>query len=187
MEKNKLNEREPLLIKKLIKSDSYAFKEIFDLYGQKVFYFARKFSIPEQEAECIVQDIFLKLWECRKELEKDTSLSAFLFTLTKNKVLNLYRKRKNEMRYIMEIRNIFSQSHNQTESSIIYSDLSNLAMQQINKLPQRRKQIYYLKKIKGLSNKEISEKLNISIKTVENQMTLAIKFMTSFSDKHLQF
>lgn len=185
MNTRNLHPNERILVKGLIKGNPQAFNDIYNLYGRRIYFFARKFTLPEQEAECVVQDIFLKLWECRKKLDVNTSISSFLFTLTKNKVLNLYRKKKNELKYVTEIQNIFNHCHNQTENSIIYSDLSNVAMQQINKLPVRRRQIYFLKRIKGLSNKEISNKLNISVKTVENQMTLAIKAMSVFSNKYL--
>lgn len=161
-----------------LKKGSYtAFDYFFSTYKERLYGFAIGYLKIEDDAKELVQDVFVKLWEHRTMLDENKSVKAYLFTISKNTILNYFRKKANQQLYVEYIKKHIGLSVNTTEEDIEFSDLQEMAVNIVNQLPPRQKMIFKLSREQNLSNEDIADKLSISRKTVENQITLAKKFI----------
>lgn len=150
-----------------------AFRQLFDLYGKRLFHFSAGYFNDPMDAEEIVQEVFMKIWNVRNELSDQKSLDAYIFTIAKNAILNTIRKAKSEQVYLTWAqlnpgRNIL------LEEEIDFNELNQAYHQAIDKLSPKRKQVFLLSRERNFSYAEIADKMGISVKTVENQMTAAL-------------
>ncbi|WP_349317844.1 RNA polymerase sigma-70 factor [Chitinophaga sp. MM2321] len=156
------------------KGDQAAFAEIYHKYAAELFQYAGKVLKDSTAAEDIVQELFAGLWKSREQLHIHTSLRAYIYAANRNLLLKVIRKREKE-----------SHLFNQLEYRVTYApDPENLLH---NKelgirisllaagLPDKCREIYRLSREQHLSNKEISARLGITEKTVENQLTIALR------------
>lgn len=174
------------LIKSLIKGDAYSFDEIFERYNKKVFAFSLHNLKNKQDAEGVVQEVFLNLWNDRVKLKEIQNLDAWIFTISFNIIRKHFRKLARERRYLGKFEETALHHDYSTITAVEYNDLLEKAEKIIEKLPPRQKTIYVLSKREGLSNTEISRKLNITKKTVENHLTRAKDFLKkAFVDERL--
>lgn len=159
------------------------FSQIYSTYFTKMIRFSQAYVIAEEDAENIVQDIFLYLWEHPEVFKTIDNMDAFLFTLVKNRCLNFLKhslyvnEKKSSMQTVEEQEmqmNLYSLQQFD-ESFLTISDVENLINEVIDKLPERCKEIFILSRMEGLKYKEIAERLNISVNTVENQMSIALR------------
>lgn len=156
--------------------DILSFDKLFSKYSERLFFFSKKILKNHEDAEEIVQDVFLKIWEHRADIDEARSFKSYIFTLAYHNIITKLRSRNLHTRYAgISLSN--SEISNETEAQIIYSDLEKLSNKIIDQMPPKRKQIYLLSRAEGISNLEIAERLNISKNTVENQLTDALKFI----------
>ncbi len=150
-----------------------AFNELFDQYGKRLYHFSLSYLKSASDAEEIVQEVFLKIWDHRQELSAQKSLESFLFTIARNGILNTIRKSKSEQAYLnYSIINTGKQVL--LDDELNFSELEKAYYQAIEQLSPRRKEIFLLSREQAISNEAIAKKMNISVKTVENQMTSAL-------------
>lgn len=171
---------ENLHIQKNNKSD---FSRVYSIYFPKLVRFAREFVLSTEDAENVIQDIFIYLWEHQELLDTLTNLNAFLFTLVKNKCIDQLRHRKLLERKREEFKTVFDKEiqlklyalQQFDENALSNEDIEIILDNAINSLPEKCREVFILSRMEGLKNREIAERLNISAKTVENQMTTAIR------------
>ncbi len=157
----------------LKEGDAKAFDLLFGRYAKRLYGFAAGYLKSKEEAEEIVQEVFLKIWENRIELSAQKSLESYLFTIARNGILNTIRKSKSEKVYLNYAK-LNPSKDVLLDKELDFRELEKAYHIVIEQLPPRRKEIYLLSKAQSLSNAEIASKLNISVKTVENQMTSAL-------------
>lgn len=160
-------------IQALKKGDLCAFNELFDRYGKRLFHFSIGYLKSTADAEEIVQEVFLKIWNNREELSAQKSFEAYLFTIAKNGILNTIRKSKSEQVYLNYIK-IHPEKNVLLDDELNFNELEKAYKEAVEQLSPRRKEIFLLSREQSLSNAEIAENMNISVKTVENQMTSAL-------------
>lgn len=161
------------------------FKQVFESFYPRLLRFAGEYVKDKQEAENILQNVFLTLWEKRNTLRADTNLTAYLMTLVKSRCLN-YLKHKN----IVDAYSKKTQTLHQQESIFNYYAISKFDPEQIDieslellvekaigELPEQCRKVFELSRYEGLKYKEIAERLNISVKTVETHMSNALKIL----------
>ena len=151
----------------------WAYNELFHRYGKRLYGFSIGYLKSAQDAEEIVQEVFLKIWKNREELSDQKSFDAYLFTIAKNGVLNTIRKAQSEKVYLNYLQ-IHPEKNILLDEELNFKELERAYNKVIELLSPRRKEIFIMSKKLALSNADIAEKMNISIKTVENQMTSAI-------------
>ncbi|MCK3684467.1 RNA polymerase sigma-70 factor [Maribellus sp. YY47] len=167
------NEGEIELIRALKKGDTNAFEELFQRYHKKLYSFLFQLLRSKEDAEEIVQDTFVKIWEKRENFIEGYSFDSFLFTIAKNSFLNLTRKRVNGRIFENHLDFLEEASTLKTDDYVIYQETRDIIDHIIEKMPPKRKEIFLLRRIEGLSRKEIADKLGISIITVDGQLTKA--------------
>ena len=160
-------------IQTLKAGDVKSFSELFDRYGKRLFFFAKGYLKSDEDAEEIVQEVFMKIWNNREELSSERSFESYLFTIAKNGILNTIRKSKSEQAYLAYAK-IHPEKNILLDDELNFIELEAAYHKIIANLSPRRKEIYFLSREQHLSNSEIAEKMNISVKTVENQMTSAL-------------
>ncbi len=159
----------------LLKSgDESAFTELINKYNRRLFAYAVSLSGDYSLAKDIVQDVFLKTYEYRKRLNPEFSIEGFLYRSVYNQFINVYHKNKSLLKVHDEYVRFLNQIIDESKDSE-FDKLIKIVNESINNLPKRCKEIFVLSKKEGYTNLEISEILNISIKTVEAQITIAFK------------
>lgn len=174
------------LITRLKNGDMLAFDRVYELYSHKLFSFVFKILKNEAEADDIVQEVFVKIWESRHKLEDYKLLNSYIFTIAYNNSIDLIRKRINNSKYLEHLKN--SAVINVTPSiisQIEFNELNIQAEKLIANLPERQKQVYLLHREEGLTYPEIAEKLGISKNTVENHMVKALRYLRRNMDNSL--
>jgi RNA polymerase sigma-70 factor (family 1) len=150
------------------------FKELFDSYWRKLFIMANSVLRNEADAEDIVQELFIDLWNRRATLAID-NLGGYLFIATRYGIAKKLTKRPLQKRHIQLFETIQDKAN--LGSSVETDDLIHFVRGKINKLPHRCREVFELSRFEQLSNNEIAEKLEISSSTVENQINKALKIL----------
>ncbi len=175
--KPKILTDEKTLVKALKNGDKVAFEKIFHMYHKQLYFFCYSFLNQKEDAENLTQDVFVKLWVNRASLDCEKSFSGFLFTMTKNLALNHIRKTIHQQIFVNQLLNDNLEDCYQTDKQVSLNEVKNSLNKLLNRLPAKRKEIFILSREKGLSHKEISKRLGVSIHTVESQMSKALKFI----------
>lgn len=171
-----MTEKDQIRLVELLKdSDQDAFDSLFRLYSPRVYRFSLGYLKSKVEAEEIVQDTFLKIWQSRSTLDPLQSFSGFLFTIAHNLILNRIRKLRRQAAMQDRLMAHVDASANTTEDSVMLRDLEQMRQNVLTELPLKRKMIFQLIREEELTYQQVADKLNISIKTVEAQMTEALK------------
>ena len=164
---------EPEVVGEFASGSHEAFHKIFKLFYPKVYAFIRGFIKDLDDSEDLTQIVFIKLWNKRAIFHKVHHFDSYLFMLTKYTVFN-YITTKKVSRFTSED-NVPEISDEYTPyDKLIAKDLQLLIDMVVNEMPPKRKMIYKLSRIKGLSNEQIAEKLGIQKKTVENHLNIAL-------------
>ena len=172
-----------ILIEAIGKNDHAAFNQLFHKYGPMLYAFVVSILKDEPESEEVVQDVFLKIWEKRKELQPGFSFKSYLFTIAYNATKKNYRRKVQETKYKQEIVVSIGQDPSSDLSAIEYRNLLEYVDTIINRLPPARREIFIMSKKDGLNNEEIAAFLNISEQTVKNQLVAARKFLVAEAKK----
>lgn len=170
-------ENEILLIRAFKKGDKRAFDELFRRHHRKLYLFLFRLLNSKEDAEEIVQDTFLKIWERREDFMETYPFDAFIFQIAKNAFLNLNRKRVNRKVFENHLLFFNERYSTETEDYVLFEETKAILNIIIEKLPPKRKEIFLLRRIEGLSRNEIAERLGISIMTVDNQLLKANKYL----------
>jgi len=156
--------------------DEPAYKEVFFTYYTPLLRFARTFVDDRQTAEEIVSDVMMKIWEKRKDLPSISNLRVYLYISTKNASLNYLAKQKKVEIVSIENLNLDFACHSlNPEQLMISAEMMRLINNAINTLPPRCKLVFKLVKEDGLPYKEVADILDISIKTIDNQLAIALR------------
>ena len=174
---NALNDQEREIIEQLKDGSKDAFRLMFDEVGPKIYAFALSYLKNEFEAEELLQEVFLKLWEVRSSLDSSRNLKSFLFKICINLIYDFIRRKNIEQVYLDYSEKNNPSSGDNTWHEVIYNDMLNNLQQLIAAMPEQRQRIFRLSKEDGLSNEEIADRLNLSKRTVENQLYRAVSFL----------
>ena len=154
------------------------YRQAFEEYYQPLCNFAYNFVKDRDEAEDVVQAVFINLWKKRQTIEIKNKLSSYLFSATRNNALMVLRRQQYESKYAEYVQHKASNSSSEDaqdeEEQLLLKEKISKAIQT---LPPKCQQIFKLSKLSGLTYKEIAEDLSISVKTVENQMSKALKIL----------
>ena len=175
---------EKLLVSELKNHNENAFRKLFDFYYQDIYGYSVSILKSKELAEENVQDVFLKVWLYRENLNLEQSFKSYLFTIARNQAFNLLNKAANDVLLREEIFYKSQKSYDQGDYSIREADCKKLKKQAIKKLPPKRKRIFKMSRKQGKTYEEISKELGISVNTVKNQMSKALETLRLFFKEH---
>jgi RNA polymerase sigma-70 factor (ECF subfamily) len=162
------------LLKGIKEGNMCSFDLLYNKYSNKVFRFAQSMLKSVEESENVVQDVFMTVWLNRDRIEKDASIKSYLFTITYNSSITILRRKVRDAKF-REYLELLPSFHDAVNYDVEYRDLENKLNQILDELPSRQKEVYKLHRIEGLKYKDISERLHISVNTIENHMSSALK------------
>ncbi|MBT2560201.1 RNA polymerase sigma-70 factor [Pedobacter sp. ISL-68] len=168
-----------LLLLRLRGGDRLAFQEVYDRYWPILYRHAFKLLKNDSECQDVIQDVFIKLWKIAPDLPVHTRLEPYLYTSTRNHILNIFSHSSVQTAYIESLGDFIESGYEVTDHLVREKILSKLIEEEIQKLPARMREVFELKRKENLSYKEISEQMNISELTVKTQMNKAITILRS--------
>lgn len=173
-----VNTQDADLIIEMQQGDRKAFSTIYNKYWKRVYFFVSLYTKNPSDAEDLTQEIFIKVWESREKIAPDKDIANYLFIAAKNTALNHLRKNKNEPFFIENILDTLEEyASNYSDEHLAIKELEKEVESFIKQLPERQKEVFFLSRKGNYTYAQIAEKMNISIKTVENHMTRALTFL----------
>jgi RNA polymerase sigma-70 factor, ECF subfamily len=164
-----------LLVTRIRQDDKNAFKTLYNRYSKKIYFFSLKHLGNSVEAEELVQSIFISVWEKRKSLDPGNSIKSYIYKAAVNYIYNYLKKKAIHARFIESQINKGEAFSNQTYEQVFFHDLERSLSSVFETLPSQQQKIFRLCREEGLTHDEIARRLDLSIRTVENQMYRAIK------------
>lgn len=164
------------LVEKLRKGDLHAFDQIFKKYGDRLFGFGLSYLKSKEETEGLVQDVFLKIWENKKNLKKESSLKSYLFTIAYHNMCHIFRKKQIHEKFL-EKKSFVENATINLDEQLEYKATLEQVDKLIEKLPEKQRIIFVKSRKEGKSSKEIADELNLAPGTVDNQISTALKFL----------
>lgn len=158
-------------LKMIAEGDKEAFRVIFDKYYPKVLAFLQSFLQSYDDAEDVAQSVFVRLWFVRHTLVDVTRISAYLFRMTTNMAINWSKSRKTHLDLAYGDLPYQPLTEENLDTDLRFARI----VYAVNHMPDRRRKVFMMSRVEGLSNSEIAERMDISRKTVENHMNLALK------------
>lgn len=172
-----LSEQEALLVTRLINKDKRAFELVYNEYFGILIGYAMRFLDTREEAEEIVQEVFVKFWDKCESLAPDSSIKSYLYRSVHNTCLNQIKHERVKDSYKNYVIGYMEDSVTLEIEEQEHQGLMERIMGEIGKLPPRCQEIFKLSRLEGLKYQEIADHLEISVKTVEVQMGKALKVL----------
>lgn len=173
----KLPETDIELVSKLQTGNTDAFDTIYKRYAGKLYLFGLKYIGSVTETEEFIQTIFLKIWENRKNLNKDLSFKSYLFTIAYNDICKHFRNRNYQKQFIKDTFSDTEPATSDTVESIDFKSILNRVEQLLDTLPEKQKLIFIKSKFDGMSTKEIAKELKLAPGTIDNYISDTLKFL----------
>lgn len=171
-----IKEAETALLEELRSGSRHAFETLYRCFWDKLYLTAYNILRDRETCEDVIQEIFAQLW-IRRETQKIDNLKAYLFTAVRFQIFRCIKEKKCKNEFVNQLAALPVDFF---DSSLVEKELDEAVKTGIEKLPKKCKEIFVLSRHEHLSNKEIALQLDVSIKTVENQMTIAIKKMRKY-------
>ena len=162
-----------------------AFRIFFNQYYQSVKNFANGMLKNIDEADDVAQNVFMKIWLNRRSLSAERSLDSYVFTIARNEIYDSFRKTSAHTRYRLQA--TAPTRILDIESSFDTKEIRRILQETIEKMPEKRREIFKMSRQQYLSNEEIADRLHISKRTVEKHISLALKTIRAALDDFLFF
>ncbi len=169
------NVTDNLLVTRIRQNDKDAFKSLYNRYSKRIYFFSLKYLGNDIEVEELVQSVFINIWENRKSLDATSSVKSYIYKCAVNYIYNYLKKKTIHARFIESQIHKDETHSNHTYEEIFFHDLEKSINSVVGTLPSQQQKIFQLSRYEGLTDKEIAGKLNLSVRTVENQLYRALK------------
>ena len=170
---------EKTLIQELKSGNSKAFEVLFFRYNEQLFNFSNLIIRNKEEAEGLVQEVFISVWENRKDLDENLYFKAYLFKIAKNKALNLIKKNVRFQLYEKYIRLNDHETYNVSDN-IEAKEIKDLYQKSLENLSPKTRKIFILSRNQGYTQKEIAKITGYSLNTVDHEIRKALKYIKSY-------
>jgi RNA polymerase sigma-70 factor (family 1) len=166
---------EKQLISDLKAGSHRAFDSIYRLYAKRLYAYCLQYCKQAEDAEEIVEDVFVRLWTSRKNIRQEESLESLLFIMSRHLVINAYRRRLNSPEYEEFIDFRHSAGSEDAALQVEYDEFVARLHRALRTLPATQQRVVKLSRMGGMGNKDIARELNLSEQTVKNQLSLGLK------------
>lgn len=164
------------LIRRLKKGSIEAFNQIFYAYSSKLYHFAYGYLKSKEDAEEMVQEIFCRIWDKRADIKEEYQFRSYLFSIAFNYVKKYFRSKVMFHKYI-DSATPYDPETGQIQDDVNYASLRLIVSQLVDKMPEKRRAVFFKSRFEGKNSKEIAVEMNISQSTVENHLNQALKFL----------
>jgi RNA polymerase sigma-70 factor (family 1) len=168
------------LVHRLTQHDAIAFEELFRRYYRYLYSVAIQYLKDPALAEDALQEVYLKLWTHREELDPTQSIKAYLAVTMRHQVLNMIRHEKRAILHHIEHQQAYSDSDSTTEDTLALNDYTAVFKEALRQLPAQRRLVFQLRAEKGLTNDEVAAQLQISVNTVKVHYYHASRFLRDY-------
>lgn len=168
---------EGTLIQRFIKGDQTAFELLFRFYYPGLVVFVTQIIGNRDEAEEIVQDFFVTVWTARKSIRQSNSIKSYFFISVKNRAFNYLKKKQIKEKTLSHLKELVENDFLFQPDLFVESELQQQITLAMEKLPARTREIFLMSRFKGISNDEIATQLELSKRTVETQISNALKIL----------
>jgi RNA polymerase sigma-70 factor, ECF subfamily len=165
------------ILMEMARDDQAALETLYNHFYPRLYNFSRSFLKLEDGIDDILQEVFVRIWKNRKKIKSPDTFNAFIFAITRNLLINELRNRMNDQHLRKEVFKRAVAEEYVTSDESVYRELEAKVSELIQQLPKRQLEIFLLSRVEGLSHKQISQKLNVSEKTVEYHITQSIKIL----------
>jgi RNA polymerase sigma-70 factor, ECF subfamily len=172
-----------------IQNDSRsAYTVLFKKYANKIYHLALYYYHNKEDAEEVVQEVFLKIWIKRKAIKDPAAFPSLLYTTAKNMIYDSFKKQVHIKAYTehLNLCDFYKQTQN-TEETVIYNELETYYEELLKRIPEKRREVFIMSRKQGLTHQEIADQLNISIRTVEEHVRQSIKYLKKLIEERYQF
>jgi len=176
--------KEKELLALAAQADEGAFTMLFHRYKNKLYGYLFRLTESETLSEDIVQDVFMKLWNDHESLHSIDNFGSYLFRMSKNHVINHFKRMAHETMIMAEMYEQGSFAHNETQDIIALKDVEKLLNEILDKLPAQQKVVYHLSRDEGRTHDEIANLLKISPNTVKNHIVQAMSTIRTQLRRH---
>ncbi len=170
------------LIQRIKQSDSQAFKRLYESYYTELYRFTWRRTRDREGSLDIIQDVFVKLWQNRQRLDETQNIKSYLYRSAVNQTIDLLRKKsvrqQSPLEFIVEP---------VTEEEVEQVNQRQSLEKAMNGLSEKQKQVFMMRHVEGLKNKEIADILGVTVKAVEKRMTTALKLLRSYLSQIMLF
>lgn len=164
-----------MLVTELSNGSEKAFRELFDHFGKKVFHYSLKMVKNTEDAEELLHDVFLKIWQFKEQIDPKENFEIFLFTVARNHLLNFARKRLHTVSASPD--QLMAIIEPQQEYQLTYKELYRQYRLVLEQMGPKSRQVFELSREHGLSNKDIAQRMGISVRTVETHISNVLSVM----------
>ncbi len=168
---------EETLIQRFINGDQTAFELLFRFYYPGLVIFVAHIISDRDEAEEIVQDFFVNVWAARKNIQKSSSLKSYFFVSVKNRAFNYLKKEQIREKTLNQLKEMVEEDLLFQPDLFVESELQQQIANAREKLPPRTREVFIMSRFKGIPNDEIAIQLELSKRTVETQISNALKIL----------
>jgi RNA polymerase sigma-70 factor (family 1) len=182
-----INTNDSDLARRIKHGEKNAYQELFERYAPIIFQFSLSYLKNKADAEELVQDVFLKIWEKREILDGAQNIKAYIFKIAVNTIYDFIRRKNIEKTFNDFAQVNFNKSSNVTWDTVIFEEMQTTLNELVAQMPEQRRRVFYLSKRKGLTNSQIAQKLDLSKRTVENQLYRALDFLKENLKNELVF
>lgn len=170
-------------IQELKRGSPKALREIYKLYSERIFFFINSYTHNKEISEELVQDVFLKLWNSRENLDVSLSVKSYIYSIAKNAAIDIIRKRKIKTIPLESLNQIVCKHENEGEKNILFEQKADLIERAVNSLSPRKKEIFKLSRYHKLTYRQIASRLCISVSAVEKSISSALKEIREYLSK----
>lgn len=163
------------LVKALKEGNQLAFSIVYKMYAAQTFSLAFKYLLNKELAEDAVQNLFLKLWLKKEEIDETKPINRYLFTMLKNDLLNTLRDSKKNIYLLEDCLSMVLELEDNSQNENLKQEQMNIIQQALEQLSPQRRKVFEMKVSGKYSNQEIADKLNLSINTIKFQYSQSLK------------
>jgi RNA polymerase sigma-70 factor (ECF subfamily) len=179
---NSYTEKELLL--QVAEGNEKAFRHLFEKYADNIYGVAYNYTKSAEVAEEVTQDVFVKLWLKRKNLESIQSLESYLFIIARNHIFDLFHKRKRDQNFLNNLMENMQENNATPEDLFLLKESQELIAEALATLPPQQQIVYELRRNHGFSMEEVAAKMGISRNTARNHLNRALQNIRYFLKDH---
>lgn len=168
------------IVNLLRQGDERALRHLYAVHIKQLHYFVLRIAKSKQLTEDVIQDVFIKVWNNRLQIDPNQPFKPYLYTIARHQLLNLLKRARHESYILEEIRKSAVPAESTTEMQVAYNESYAILKEAINVLPLHCREVFIRCKIEGLSYRQVSDELGIAEGTVNSQMVKALRSIKQF-------